>query len=158
MGKEIYVNQPLSSQKIMEILDKNPELEKIKCPPSIYQRIAPKYLEALSKLGVDVEAVSYKGRPTKYDEEDVEKISLLQKKGLSFQEISEKLCIPLKTIYYLNKTPLKKGRKKKYSSEIIQEVKDLSDNGLSAREISKNLNIPLRTVYSFMKADEKKLD
>lgn len=151
MGQEIYINKPLSSQKIMEILDKNPELEKIKCPPSIYQRISPKYLEALSKLGVDVEAVSYKGRPKKYDEADIEKISVLKKKGLTFQEISDELGIPLKTIYYLNKTPLKKGRKVKYSSETIQEVKDLSDNGLSAREISKNLNIPLRTVYSLLK-------
>jgi hypothetical protein len=139
----------------MEILDENPKLEKIKCPPSIYKRIAPKYLEALSKLDVDVETVSYKGRPKKYDDEDIEKISLLQKKGLTFKEISDELGIPLKTIYYLNKTPLKKGSKKKYSSEIIQEVKELSDNGLSAREISKNLNIPLRTVYSFIKADNK---
>ncbi|MCE5213952.1 MAG: resolvase [Methanobacterium sp.] len=153
MDKEIYVNKPLSSQKIMEILDSNPELEKIKCPSSIYLRISPKYLEALSKLGVDVEAVSYKGRPKKYDDADIAKISILQKQGLTFQEISDELSIPLKTIYYLNKTPLKKGRKSKYSSETIQKIKDLSDNGLSALEISKNLNIPLRTVYSLLKSE-----
>lgn len=135
----------------MEILDKYPELKKIKCPPSIYQRTSPKYLEALSKLGVEVEALKKRGRPRKYDKSDVKTIRKMLREGFTPQEVSDDLGIPLKTIYYFNKTPLKRGRKGKYSPKTLKKVKNLYNEGLKARDISEKLNIPLRTVYSLLK-------
>lgn len=151
MGREIYVNIPLSSQKILKILETNPELEKIKCPPSLYKRIAPQYLDVLSKLGVEVEPLPKKGRPRKYGEKEVKSIQGMLQKGYTPQKISERLGIPLKTVYYLNKTPLERGRKRKYSLKTEKKVKNLYHKGLSAREISEDMNIPLRTVYFLLK-------
>jgi len=149
--REIYVNRPLTSHKIMEILDKNPELEKITCPPSIYRRMASRYIEALSRLGVKVEPVQRRGRPKKYDEKCLKKLEYMFKQGYTPNEISDTLKIPLKTVYYFNKSSLKKGRKNKYTSKTINKVQTLHDKGLSAREISDNLNIPLRSVYDLLK-------
>lgn len=154
MVRELYVNHPLTSHKIMEILDKNPELERITCPPSVFQRIAPKYIQALSRLGINVESVNKRGRPRKYSAEDRRSVDEMFKHGHSPQEISDVLKIPLKTVYYFNKNPLKKGRKKKYSSETINKVQKMHENGLTAREISDDLEIPLRSVYQLMKSNK----
>lgn len=150
MGHEIYVSQPLTSHKIMEILDKHPELRKITCPPSLYKRIAPRYLDALSKLGVEVEPVEKIGRPRKYGEKDIESIEKMFKEGFTPREISDALDIPLKTVYHFNRKPLQKGVKCKYSPKTVQEVKTLHNKGLSGREISEKLDIPLRSVYSLL--------
>lgn len=150
MDHEIYVNQPLTSHKIMEILEENPEIEKITCPPSIYKRITPRYIEALSKLGVKVEPVTKKGRPKKYGEKDQENINNMLKQGHTPQEISVNLKIPLKTVYYFIKSPLKRGRKPKYSFKTEQKVKFMHDEGYSVKEISEILNIPLRSVYNLL--------
>lgn len=154
MVHELYVNHPLTSQKIMAILDNNPELEKITCPPSVHQRIPLKYIEALSRLGIKVEPVQKRGRPKKYGVRDQESVNEMIKKGHTPQEISDNLKIPLKTVYYFNKTPLKKGRKRKYSAETINKAHNMHKNGFSARYISDNLNIPLRSVYRLLKIKE----
>lgn len=73
------------------------------------------------------------------------------KQGYTPQEISNTLNIPLKTVYYLNKTPLKQGRKPKYSLETVRKVKSSHNEGVSAKEISEKLDIPLRSVYSLLK-------
>jgi len=57
----VYVNEQLSSRKIMEILDSNPDLEKITCPISIYTRISKKYMDALRELNIEVEPVQRRG-------------------------------------------------------------------------------------------------
>ncbi|NYB52568.1 MAG: helix-turn-helix domain-containing protein [Methanobacteriaceae archaeon] len=151
MKDEIYVNEPLSFRKIMEILEKNPDLKKITCPPSLYSRISPKYLKALDELGVDVVPIQKKGRPKKYDDKKIEEIRRLIKSGQTPQEISETLNIPLKTVYYLKDSPLKRGRKIKYPPQKVQLVKKLYKDGISAREIAFRLEIPIRTVYSLLK-------
>jgi hypothetical protein len=151
LKKEIYVNKPLSLGKIMELLDKYPNLKKISCPPSLYSRISPKYLQALDELGVEVEPVAKKGRPKKYHEKDTEKVELLLKSGHTPHEIAETLKLPLKTVYYLKDSPLKPGRKIEYDPQQVQKVKNLYKNGVSAKEISDNLKIPIRTVYSLLK-------
>lgn len=149
-GHEIYVNQPLTLHKIMELLDKNPELRKITCPPSIYKRIPSRYLDALSNLEVEVEPVEKLGRPRKYGKKEIENMEKMFEQGYTPQEISDTLDIPLKTVYHFNKKPLKRGRKPKYSPETGRKVKKLHEEGLSAREISEKLDIPLRSVYSLL--------
>lgn len=135
----------------MELLDQHPDLKKITCPPSLYSRISPKYLEALTELGVSVVSVAKKGRPKKYSDSDSNNIQDLLKLGQTPQEISENLQIPLKSVYYLNNSPLKRGRKNKYNPKEIKKVKNLYKGGVPAREIASQLEIPLRTVYSLLK-------
>ncbi len=135
----------------MELLEKYPELKKIKCPSSLYVRTSKKYLDALSELGIEVEPVIKRGRPKKYGETEPKIIQKMINKGKSPKEISEELQIPLKTVYYLKDTKLKRGRKPKYSKETEDEVKKLYSNGYSAKDISEKLKIPLRTVYCLLK-------
>jgi len=148
---EIYVKKALSSQVIMELLDRYPNLKKIKVPSSLYPRTSKKYLGALSELGIEVEPVIKRGRPKKYGDNESEKIQKMISEGVSPKEISNKLEIPIKAVYYLKDTKLKRGRKPKYSKETENEVKKLYNEGFSAKEISEKLNIPLRTVYCLIK-------
>jgi len=151
MEKEIHVEKLLSFRKIMELLDQYPDLSKITCPPSMYARISPKYLLALNKLGVIVEPVEKRGRPKKYNEEDVHKIKDMLHEGKTPHEIANTLDIPLKSVYYLNDYQLKRGRKSKYDDMTSKKVKKLYNDGLSAKEISQDMAIPLRSVYSLIK-------
>ena len=147
----VYVNEPLSSRKIMEVLDSNPNLEKITCPISIYTRISKKYMDALKELGIDVEPIKRRGRPKKYSSNEAAKIQTLLDRGESPKTISKNLNLPIKTIYYLKNSSLKRGRKVKYSPEKTLEVKRLYSKGIPAKKISENLRIPLRTVYLLIK-------
>lgn len=87
----------------MELLDKYPDLKKIKSPKSLYIRTSKKYLDALSKLGIEVEPVIKRGRPKKYGVNESEKVHDMLMEGFTPKEISEKLDIPLRTIYSLIK-------------------------------------------------------
>jgi len=149
--EEIYVNEQLSSRKIMEVLDSNPDLKTITCPRSIYTRISKKYMEALKELGIKVEPVQRRGRPKKYSSTDATKIQTMLDMGTSPKEISNKLKLPVKTVYYLKNSSLKRGRKVKYTKEKAREVKKLYSKGIPAKKISENLKIPLRTVYLLIK-------
>jgi hypothetical protein len=151
LTKEVYVNEQLSSRRIMEVLDSNPDLKKITCPLSIYSRISKKYMDALDELGIEVEPVKRRGRPKKYNSSDSTKIQKMLDKGESPKEISQKLNLPVKTVYYLKNSSLKRGRKVKYTSEKAREVKKLYSKGIPAKKISENLKIPLRTVYFLIK-------
>jgi hypothetical protein len=108
-------------------------------------------LDVLSKLGVEVEPVVKSGRPKKYGELEVKLIQKMLKDGSNPGEISEKLNLPIKTVYYLKETPLRRGRKPKYTPETEEKVKRLYDEGLRVKKISEKLGIPLRTVYSIIK-------
>lgn len=150
-SNEIYVKRALSSQVIMELLDRYPNLKKIKVPSSLYPRTSKKYLNALSELGIEVEPVIRRGRPRKYGNTEVELIQKKIQEGVSPKDISDELEIPLKTVYYLKDTKLKRGRKPKYSKETEGKIKNLRNKGFSAKYISEKMDIPLRTVYSLIK-------
>ena len=143
MEEKIYINKLLSFRRIMELLDQYPDLKKITCPPSLYARISPKYLQALKELGVVVEQAKRRGRPKKYNEEEIHKIKNMLQQGKTPQEITKILNISLKTVYYLNDYQLKPGRKSKYDEKTAEKVKNLYKNGLSAKKISEDMEIPL---------------
>lgn len=146
------MNEPLTSRKIMEILDKNPDLKKISCPPSLYKRISPKYLDALDNLGIEVEAVKRRVRSRKYTEKDYYLVKKLLKEGKTPKQISGQTNLPLKTVYYLNKDcKLKRGPKSKYNTNTRLQINKMIKNGVSAKEISERMNIPLRSVYYLLK-------
>ncbi|GAB4311232.1 MAG: DUF1699 family protein [Methanobacteriaceae archaeon] len=151
MEEVVYVKQPLSSRLIMELLDKNPNLKKIQCPPSLYQRTSQKYLDALTELDIIVEPVEKKGRPRKYKKNDTIKVQAMLKNGLSPKHISDKLGIPIKSVYYLKESYLKPGRKSKYSEKTKEKVKKMFNEGYKVKEISKELKIPPRTVYYILR-------
>lgn len=150
LAKKVHVNQHLTSRKIIEILEKNPDLEKITCPPSIYNRIPSKYLEALKKLNIKVEPLH--GRARKYTEKDVKLIRKLLSEGKTPKEIAGITKIPLKSIYYLKgDMKLKRGPKPKYDKSTRIKVQKMASNGMSPKKIAEKFNIPLRTVYYIIK-------
>src|SRR5688572_9717903 len=146
MAETIHVNQPLTSRRIIEILEKNPDLKKITCPVSLYHRTSRKYLDALEKLGVEVEPVKRMGRPRKYAEKDVKLVQSLLKEGKTPKQVSGITNLPLKTVYYLKgDMKLKRGKKRKYDKNTRLRVREMADRGVPARMISQKLGIPLRT-------------
>lgn len=151
MVEEVYVSQPLTIQRIMELLELHPDLVKIKCPPSLYVRTSPKYLDALENLGVIVEPEKRSGRPPKYGDKEVKRINELLSQGKTPREIAHETDIPLKSIYHLIQKSLTPGRPRKYDDETVNRVKELHKSGMSARVIAEQLDIPLRSVYFLMK-------
>lgn len=152
MAEKIHVNQPLTSRKIIEVLEKNPDLKKITCPISLYHRTSKKYLKALEELGIEVEPLKRMGRPRKYSDKDVRLVQRLLKEGMSPKQISGITEMPLKTVYYLKgDMKLKRGKKPKYDRNTRLRVHEMARKGVAVREISEKLGIPLRTVYYILK-------
>lgn len=141
----IHITETLSSFMIMNLLDEYPNLEKITCAPSVYERTPDKYIDALKQLDIDVVKEYHWGaskQPCDYEDE----LLKLANEGYKASEIAEILDITVNRVYYLlrrNKTKLDTNTKK-YDYD---EVKSLKESGLKAREISEKLNIPLRSVY-----------
>lgn len=147
---EIHITYPLSSQKIIELMDEYPNLEKITCSKSLYDRIPKNYLEALNELNIEVFIEYNQGSKVKFEKEESLVLNFA-KKNYSAKEISYKLEIPLKRVYYLlskNKENIKFNNfKRKYDDKTRNLIKSLNKKGKSPKEISSKLNIPLRTIY-----------
>jgi hypothetical protein len=156
LTEEVHISTALSSKKIVEVIDKYPNLKIITCPKSIYNRVSKKYLEALKNLGIAVKIKYNWGKSVKYTEKDRISVINLIKEGLFPQDIAKKLNIPVQTIYYLkNKNKdeqikLKRGKRKKYSYETRKKVKKLAIDGVPIKKISESENIPIRTVYDII--------
>ena len=141
----IHMTKTLSSSLIVELIDKYPNLSKITCSPSVYDRTSKTYIDALSQLDIEVVKKYNWGAKSKTEGAEFEVLKLSDD-GLKPNEIAEKLNITLNRVYYL----LRKSnanfdnRKRKHNHD---EVKKLKEEGLSAKEISERLDIPLRTVY-----------
>jgi len=151
MVEEIYVSQPLTIQRIMELLEIHPDLVKITCPPSLYARTSPKYLDALESMGIEVKPEKRVGRPPKYGKKEIEYVNNLLSQGKTPQDVALETGIPLKSIYPLIMKTLTPGRPKKYGAETVNRVKKLHKLGMSAKEISDKMQIPLRSVYFLIK-------
>ena len=141
----VHITKLLSTVVIMDLLDEYPNLEKITCSPSIYERISKTYINALEQLDIEVVKEYRWGasrKPCDYEDELLQ----LASEGYKASEIAELLDISLNRVYYLlrrNKTKLKTNTKK----HDYDEVKSLKSEGLTPREISEKFNIPLRSVY-----------
>ncbi|MBP1910841.1 DUF1699 family protein [Thermococcus stetteri] len=99
---EVYVNLRPTKEVVVKILEHSPNVRKITCPPSLYPKVSQKVIMALNQLGVELLPESYpRGRPKKYDEKTVKQVVEMARKGMPMKEISRKLGIPLRTVYYL---------------------------------------------------------
>ena len=141
----VHVTKILSSSYIVELIEKYPNLKQITCSPSIYDRTSKKYIDALSKLDIDVVKKYQWGSKSKTNGAEFKVLKLFNK-GFKPKEIAQKLDITLNRVYYLlNKTNTKfDNRQRKYNHN---SVKNLYKEGLSVKEISEKLNIPIRSVY-----------
>ena len=141
----IHITEALSTLMIMNLLDEYPNLERITCAPSVYERTPKKYIDALKQLDIDVVKEYHWGASKKPCEYEGELLKLADE-GYKAAEIAEMLDITVNRVYYLlrrNKTKLNTNTKK-YDYD---EVKSLRQSGMNAREISEKLDIPLRSVY-----------
>ena len=141
----IHITEALSSFMIVNLLENYPNLEKITCSPSVYNRTSNTYIEALNQLDIEVVKEYHWGaskKPCDYEDELLE----LASEGYKAREIAEILDITVNRVYYLlrrNKTKLNTNTKK-YDYD---EIESLSKSGMKPKEISEKLDIPLRSVY-----------
>lgn len=99
--REIHLSIRPTINILASILTAAPEVKTITCPPSLFERTPRKIRDALEKIGVDFTQLLMKaGRPKLYPNWKINKIYKLDKKGFSVKRISEKLDIPLTTVYY----------------------------------------------------------
>lgn len=141
----IHITKALSSFMIMNLLEEYPNLEKITCSPSVYDRTSKNYITALNQLDIEVVKEYHWGaRKKQCDYED--ELLQLASEGYKASEIADILDISVNRVYYLlrrNKTKLGTNTKK----HDYEEIKSLKQSGLKPKEISEKLNIPLRSVY-----------
>lgn len=141
----IHITEALSSFMIVNLLENYPNLEKITCSPSVYNRTSNTYIDALNQLDIEVVKEYHWGaskKPCDYEDE----LLKLASEGYKASEIAEMLDITVNRVYYIlrrNKTKLETNTKK----HDYDEIKSLRNDGLKPKEISEKLNIPIRTVY-----------
>ncbi|WP_457742669.1 DUF1699 family protein [Thermococcus sp.] len=101
---EVYVSLRPTKEVVVKILENAPNVKRISCPPSLYPKVSKRVIYALSQLGVElVPEERPRGRPRKYDEKTVKLVHDMARKGIPMKEISERLGIPLRTVYYMVK-------------------------------------------------------
>jgi len=106
---EVYVSLRPTKEVVVKILENAPNVRKISCPPSLYPKVSKKVIYALKQLGVELVPENRpRGRPRKYDEKTVKLVRELAEKGVPMREISERLGIPLRTVYYLLKEDVRR--------------------------------------------------
>jgi hypothetical protein len=99
---EVYVNLRPTKEVVVKILENSPNVRRITCPPSLYPKVSRKVISALAQIGVELLPESFpRGRPRKYDERTMRQVVEMARRGVPMKEISERLGIPLRTVYYL---------------------------------------------------------
>jgi len=101
---EVYVSLRPTKEILVRILEWAPNVKRISCPPSLYPKVSKKVIRALAQIGVELVPEGYpRGRPRKYDENTVRKVREMASSGVPMKEISSRLNIPLRTVYYMVK-------------------------------------------------------
>jgi hypothetical protein len=84
------------------LLEHGKNLKVIVVPPSVYEQTSERVKSYLKDKRVSLEKGEARaGRPHKYSEEDIKKIIALKNQGTPIIQISKKLDIPRRTVYYL---------------------------------------------------------
>nr|WP_206205613.1 DUF1699 family protein [Thermococcus sp. CX2] len=99
---EVYINLRPTKEILVRILERAPNVRKISCPPSLYPKVSKKAINALAQMGIELVPEGYpRGRPRKYDERTIREVYNLIRKGITPKEISSRMGIPLRTVYYM---------------------------------------------------------
>ncbi|ASJ07150.1 DUF1699 family protein [Thermococcus pacificus] len=107
---EVYINLRPTKEILVRILERAPNVRKISCPPSLYPKVSKKVIAALAQMGIELVPEGYpRGRPRKYDERTVRQVRELLRKGVPAKEISSRMGIPLRTVYYMIEQVEKRG-------------------------------------------------
>lgn len=103
--KEMYISLRPTQEIVERVVKEVEELEKLKCPESLYYQVGEKVNNHLEKKGIELEPGEFSaGRPRKYTEEEIERMVSMREEGKSVKEINEEMGVPVRTIYfYLNK-------------------------------------------------------
>ena len=131
--EEIHVSETLSSAMIVNLLEKYPNLEKITCPPSIYNRISKNYINALEQLDIKLE-VEYQWGNTKQSCDYENELLKLASEGYKASQIAEILDNIFKTDdindsnnYDFYTIKRQNEEKNIYNKDTIQILKELID-------------------------------
>ncbi|WP_040682014.1 hypothetical protein [Methanobrevibacter boviskoreani] len=147
---KIHITEALSSKKIMELINENPELKLITCSKSLYDRIPEKYLNALEQLDINVEIEYKQGAKPKFSKELIDNVIELKNNGYKAAEISDEVNIKTKQVYYIIEkySDIKlKGYKSKYPDELKEKIRQMKKDGLKVQNISEETGIPIRSIY-----------
>jgi len=99
--KKVHLSIRPTINILASILTAAPNAEVITCPPSLYERTPKKIKRALEKIEIRFEPLLLTpGRPRSHPNWKIQKVYNLEEEGYSAKEISEKLDIPLTTVYY----------------------------------------------------------
>ncbi|GBE55677.1 MAG TPA: DUF1699 domain-containing protein [Euryarchaeota archaeon] len=99
--KKVHLSIRPTINILASILTAAPNTDVITCPPSLYERTPKKIKSALEKINIRFEPLLLTpGRPRSHPNWKIQKVYELEDQGYSAKEISEKLDIPLTTVYY----------------------------------------------------------
>ncbi len=102
--KEVYISRIVGMDILLALLEHGSSLRTIVIPPSVYAQTSDRVRSYLKKTRVSLEkGEDTAGRPLKYTKKDIKEIVKLKEEGIPIVEISKKLDIPRRTIYYLLK-------------------------------------------------------
>ena len=100
---QIHLVRPLNEDRILEILKRCRQLEKITLSKSCLKRLPEKSRKILKQKGISMEIDSRKGRSIELDFATINKIIELAKDEQSFREIEKVTGVPKSTVHYLIK-------------------------------------------------------
>ncbi|MBU7038234.1 MAG: helix-turn-helix domain-containing protein [Theionarchaea archaeon] len=100
--RRVYVPRILGMDVLLALLEHGENLKVVILPPSIFVQTSQRVRAYLEKARVSLQKGDIPvGRPPRYTEQDIKEISRLLKEGTPITEISRRLRIPRRTIYYL---------------------------------------------------------
>ncbi len=110
--EHIHVVRPLSTKKMIGILQRCKRLNEIGASPTIEKRFTPKTKKMLIEKGISLVRMHRPGRAIHVDLQKITQIVDLKRDFLPVREISERTGVPKSTVYYL----LKKAKREKVKS------------------------------------------
>jgi hypothetical protein len=100
--REVYIPRILGIDILLALLEHGKNVKSIVLPPSIYIQTSQRVKAYAEKARVILKPGQQPvGRPPKYSPETIKKISQWKDQGMPIVQISQKLHIPRRTIYYL---------------------------------------------------------
>lgn len=98
MQDDEIIKRKLTIGDIIQLLNRPYKVNRIRLSQGAYNFLPKRALNTLKKMKIYIEVVPLKRGPK--SKVDIEKIRMLYKSDVSAYEISKRLKIPLRTVYY----------------------------------------------------------